>query len=141
MMVLQTVPNQNTVTVHRETLNNNYIAINKTSFANAYKAMSNSSSALALYIWLVGNKDGYKFAFSPQAIQNQLGMARSSCHGAVRKLMDLGYLVQRSSDSNAFDFYEVAPNGEKPVLDFSDGDSPPLPEEEQEKPKEKSFVF
>ena len=89
--------------------------------------MSKAPAALGLYIWLVGNQDKYRFAFSPQAIENQLGMARSSCHGAVKRLVDLGYLVQKE-DSNIYDFYEVTRNDckmeRKPVesemLNFED---------------------
>ena len=102
---LETVPNQHICVVHREPIGKNFISINKYNYTKAYRDMSNSSAALGLYIWLVGNQDKYKFAFSPQAIENQLGMAISSCHGAVKKLIEFGYLVQRE-DSNVYDFYE-----------------------------------
>jgi biotin operon repressor len=69
--------------------------------------MSKTPATLGLYIWLVGNQDKYKFAFSPQAIENQLGMARNSCHGAVKRLEELGYLVPREN-SNVYDFYECS---------------------------------
>ncbi|MBE6667580.1 MAG: MarR family transcriptional regulator [Ruminococcaceae bacterium] len=102
----ETVPNQNVYVVHREPVGNNFIQINKSNYSKAYRDMSKSPAALGLYIWLVGNQDKFKFAFSPQAIENQLGMARSSCHGAIRRLEELGYLVQREN-SNIYDFYEV----------------------------------
>ena len=101
-----TVPHQQICVVHREESGNNFIQINKSNYSKAYRDMSKNSSALALYIWLVGNKNNYKFALSPQAIENQLGMARSSYHGALKKLKELGYLVQREG-SNILDFYEV----------------------------------
>lgn len=102
----ETVPNQRIFVIHREDKGNNFIAINKLNFSKAYRDMSKTPAALGLYIWLVGNQDKYKFAFSPQAVENQLGMARSSCHGAIARLAELGYLVQRE-DSNVWDFYEV----------------------------------
>ena len=102
----ETVPNQRIFVIHRKDKGNNFIAINKLNFSKAYRDMSKTPAALGLYIWLVGNQDKYKFAFSPQAIENQLGMARSSCHGAINRLAELGYLVQRE-DSNVWDFYEV----------------------------------
>ena len=105
---IHTVPNQNTITVHRQEIGKNFISINKTSYSKAYRDMSNSSAALGLYIWLVGNQNGYTFAFSPQAVENKLGMARSSCHGAIKKLEELGYLVQRKDGSNKYDFYEIS---------------------------------
>lgn len=100
-----TVPNQHVYVIHREKTKGSFIQIDKENFSKAYRDMSKSSAALGLYIWLVGNKDNFSFAFSPQAIENQLGMARSSCHGAVKKLEELGYLVQRPN-SNYYDFYE-----------------------------------
>ena len=102
----ETVPNQHIYVVHREPIGNNFISINKYNYTKAYRDMSKTPAALGLYIWLVGNQNNYKFAFSPQAIENQLGMARSSCHSAVKKLEELGYLVQREN-SNVYDFYEV----------------------------------
>ena len=104
---ITTVPNQNVMQIHREPTDKNFIAINKYNFTKAYRDMSNSSAALGLYIWLVGNKDNYRFAFSPQAIENQLGMASTSCRGAFKKLVDLGYIVRRKENSNIYDFYEV----------------------------------
>ena len=100
-----TVPNQHVYVIHREKTKGSFIQIDKENFSKAYRDMSKSSAALGLYIWLVGNKDNFIFAFSPQAIENQLGMARSSCHGAVKKLEELGYLVRRPN-SNYYDFYE-----------------------------------
>ncbi len=89
-------------------MGNNFISLNKENYTKAYRDMSNSSAALALYIWFVGNKDNYSFALSPQAIENQLGMARSSYHGAIKKLVELGYLVKKDENSNRYDFYEVS---------------------------------
>ena len=103
---IATVPNQNIIVIHREPVGKNFIQISKENYSKAYRDMSKNSAALGLYIWLVGNQDKYKFGFSPQAIENQLGMARSSCHGAVKKLVELGYLVPRE-DSNIYDFHEV----------------------------------
>ena len=104
---INTVPHQKVVKVHREPTGKNFISISKENYSKAYRDMSNSSSALALYIWLVGNKDNYTFALSPEAIENQIGMARSSYNGAVKKLIDLGYLVRKDEKSNVYDFYEV----------------------------------
>ena len=105
---MATVPNQKIIHVHREKTNKNFIQLDKYNFTKAYRDMSNTPAALGLYIWLVGNKDGYTFEFSPQSIENQLGMAKTSCQGAFKKLVELGYLVQRNENSNQFDFYEVS---------------------------------
>lgn len=104
---MATVPNQKIFRIHREKTENNFIQLNKYNFTKAYRDMSKTPAALGLYIWLVGNKNNYTFEFSPQAIENQLGMAKASCHGAIKKLIDLGYLVEKNENSNQYDFYEV----------------------------------
>ena len=128
----ETVPNQHIYVVHREPMGNNFISINKYNYTKAYRDMSKTPAALGLYIWLVGNQDGYRFAFSPQAIENQLGMAINSTRGAVKRLEDLGYLVQREN-SNVYDFYECSQKikttdrnrlVESEVLNFKDMPSP-----------------
>lgn len=103
------VPNQYRVKIHREPMpkGSSFIQISKESFAKAYQKMSRAPSALALYIWLVGNQNNYAFEFSPQAVLNQLGMAISTTHGAVKRLKEEGYLVQREEGTTC-DFYEIA---------------------------------
>ena len=140
MSKFDTVPNQKIYLVHREPNGNNFISVSKESFSKAYRDMSKTPSALGLYIWLVGNKDKYQFAFSPQAVENHLGMARSSCHGAIKKLIDLGYLVPRE-DSNICDFYEVSTKKndrkmvESEMIIFDDTPAP------IETPKSKPEIF
>lgn len=110
---IQTTPNQHIVVVHREDTGKQFISINKINFTKAYRDMSKSPAALGLYIWLVGNQDKFRFAFSPQAIENQLGMAQSSCRDAFKKLESLGYLVSRGENSNMYDFHEISVDDKK----------------------------
>lgn len=141
---MTTVPNQHAFIIHREPVGKNFIQISKENYSKAYRDMSKSPAALGLYIWLVGNQNNFRFAFSPQAIENQLGMARSSCHGAVRKLEELGYLVQRE-ESNVYDFHEVTTMEkemnrrivESEMLIFDD--TPITPEAPKAKPGEFTF--
>lgn len=103
------VPNQWRIKIHRAAMEkgSSFIQISKENFAKAYQRMSRTPAAIALYVWLVGNKDGYGFEFSPQALLNQLGMAISTTHGAVKRLKEEGFLVQRG-ETSVYDFYEVA---------------------------------
>ena len=145
---IETVPNQHVFVIHREEKGNNFISINKYNYSKAYRDMSKTPSALGLYLWLVGNQDKYKFAFSPQAIENQLGMAKSSCHGAVKKLEELGYLVQRN-DGNVYDFYELTTKDKKmerklvecEMLNFDDMPSPTEDKESFPIAKKGDFQF
>ncbi len=145
----ETVPNQRILVVHREPIGSNFISINKYSYTKAYRDMSNSSASLGLYIWLVGNQDKYKFALSPQAIENQLGMAASSYHGAIKRLEDLGYLVKREN-SNIYDFYENSQKiktmdrsrlVESEMLNFEDMPSPTEEKENFPIAKKGEFQF
>ena len=145
MAKIKTVPNQRVCVIHREPAGKNFIQISKENYSKAYRDMSSSSAALALYIWLVGNQNNYRVGFSPQDIENNLGMARSSCHGAVNKLIDLGYLVPREN-SNVCDFYEITSKKIDRKMVKSEMiifEEEPSPNEAPEAPKAKpgEFVF
>ena len=101
-------PNQYDIQIHREpTPKRDFIMIGKEMFSKAYDRLGNSAGALALYVWLVGNQNGFKFGFSPQAILNQCGIPLSTTRGAVKRLEAEGYLVKRE-ESATRDFYEIS---------------------------------
>ncbi len=94
--------------------------------------------ALRLYLYLAANANGYTFALSPAAIQEAIGMPRSTYHDQFHVLVSKGYLVQ--TGGNTFAFYEMPhPSaaqhhsnvmsgagqnfGECPITDFSHTDS------------------
>jgi DNA-binding transcriptional regulator PaaX len=79
--------------------------IGKEMFSKAYDSLGNSAGALALYVWLVGNQNGFKFGFSPQAILNQCGIPLSTTRAAIKRLEAEGYLVKRENSATR-DFYE-----------------------------------
>ena len=99
-----TVPNQKTIVVHRTQCDRDFLQIKKSTLFEAYNTLG--STALVLYLYLVGNRDNYKFAFSPSAIHKETGMPESTCRDQFRKLIACKYLVPRSEGSNVFDFYE-----------------------------------
>ena len=101
-------PNQHDVLIHREPLpKSDFITIGKEMFSKAYHRLGNSAGALALYVWLVGNQNGFKFGFSPQAILNQCGIPLSTTRTAVKRLEAEGYLVKRENSATR-DFYEIS---------------------------------
>ena len=101
-------PNQYDVQIHREPIpKRDFILISKEIFSKAYQRLGNSAGALELYVWLVGNQNGFKFGFSPQAILNQCGIPLSTTRGALNRLETEGYLVRRA-ESATRDFYEVS---------------------------------
>lgn len=104
----KTYPHQYKIKINRTpSRGKDFIQIDKTVFAQAYQKMSRAPGALALYVWLVGNKDGYPLDFSPAAVLKQLGMPISTTHGAVARLKKEGFLVKREN-SATHDFFEIA---------------------------------
>ena len=60
--------------------------------------------ALQLYLYLAKNADGYTFALSPQAAENEAGITKTTFHKYINLFIAEGYLVQRGR--NTYDFYE-----------------------------------
>lgn len=129
-------PNQKIVVVHREKPDKDFIQIKKENFAEAYKNLG--ATALVLYLYLVGNKQGYKFALSPSAVQKAIGMPESTCRDQINKLISYGYLVPEKEDSNIYHFYETkqpetAKGQEEPQ-------SEPTEEQEEQPPQPKKYT-
>jgi len=98
-----TVPNQRVVNIHREHAASDFLGIKNENWMAAARDLG--PHATMLYLYLAANRDGYTLALSPAAINNAIGMARSTYHDQFRKLVNKGYLVQASG--NTYDFYEV----------------------------------
>ena len=120
-----TVPNQRTVTVHREPAKTDFLGIKNENWMSAARDLG--AHALKLYLYLASNANNYTLALSPAAVRQAIGMARSTYQDQVENLIAKGYLVQRGA--NSFDFYEVPKprhgNNQTPVsavgLDFENG--------------------
>lgn len=63
-----------------------------------------------LYLYLASNADNFTLALSPAAIRQAIGMPASTYRDQFVKLVDRGYLVQRSEGST-YDFYEIPKRG------------------------------
>ena len=103
-----TVENQRRVLVHRDMpkeKEGNFLLIKKENLYAAYRDLN--ATALCLYLYLAGNKDGFDLAFSPKAIHNEMGLPESTCRDQFRVLENKGYLVRRDEKSNRYDFYEI----------------------------------
>jgi hypothetical protein len=97
---------------HKAKLNNNFTGINTEVLGKASGELK--LCGLKLYLYLAGNKDGYKWTLNPTAYANWLGLdyANASTARAVRKaindgiadLIEKGYLI--AIDSNNFEFME-----------------------------------
>lgn len=97
-----TVPNQRVIKIHREAAKSDFLGIKNENWQAA--ACDLGAHALMLYLYLAANADGYNLALSPAAINQAIGMARSTYHDQFRKLVNKGYLVQ--GQGNSYDFFE-----------------------------------
>ena len=108
-----TVENQRRVLVHRDMpkeKEGNFLLIKKENLYAAYRDLN--ATALCLYLYLAGNKDGFDLAFSPKAIHSEMGLPESTCRDQFKVLVNKGYLVRKNENSNIYDFYEI-PKGKK----------------------------
>lgn len=77
-------------------------------------AMCNlKGETLKLWLYCNKNQDGYQFELSQKALQ-EWGLKKDAYQTAKKKLMELGYLVPASEDSNVLIFYETL--SEKPTM-------------------------
>ena len=98
-----TAPNQKVITIHREPLGGNFLGINNENWKYAARVLG--AHAFLLYIYFASNKDDFKLALSPQAIQKEIGMPPSTFRDQLKKLEAFGFLVP--DKGNLYNFYEV----------------------------------
>ena len=99
-----TSPYQKTVTIHRSPLDKNFLGINNDSWKTAARILTPPS--FLLYIYFASNKDKFTLALSPKAIQQEIGMARSTFYDQINVLESLGYLVKDEEKKSGWHFYE-----------------------------------
>ncbi len=95
-------PNQRTINIHREAAKADFLGIKNINWQSA--AVDLGAHALMLYLYLASNANGYSLSLSPAAIEDAIGMPRSTYHDQFRKLIRKGYLVEASG--NIYDFFE-----------------------------------
>lgn len=105
-----TVPNQKVVHVHRDMPDKNkkegnFLLIKKDNWYAANKDLE--PYGLQLYLYIAGNRDGFDFALSQEAAEQEAGIKKTSYHKYVNLMIEKGYLVPRKENSNIYDFYEV----------------------------------
>ena len=105
----RTVPNQRIIKIHRERASYDFLGIKNENWMQASRTLG--AHALRLYLYLASNRDNYDLAISPSALEAQIGMPRSTYHDQFRKLINFGYLVQRTG--NIYDFYETPQNSSR----------------------------
>lgn len=123
-----TVPNQNTVVIHRDRPQTNFLQIKNENWMEFNKKYG--PFALQLYLYFTKNANNFSFALSQQAALKEIGIKKTSYHKYVDLLIDEGYLVWRNG--NTYDFYETPHEPrKKPVKGSPSGDSDSLPDEQE----------
>lgn len=99
------VPNQNIIIIHKEYPEKDFLQVKNESWKNVLKGTKEDYAALALYLYLASNMNNYRLELSPQAIQNAIGMPRSTYYKKMKILKDNGYIIERQG--NLLEFYET----------------------------------
>ena len=112
----ESYPNQKMVQIHRDmpkqTKDNprTFTAVYTDNIEAAATNLGTKHTAFKMYLYLLSNKDNYKFALSPQDFANKYGVSLKAAKDAVNDLIAAGYLVLR--EKKTFDFYETPHNDE-----------------------------
>lgn len=99
------VPNQNIIIIHKKYPEKDFLQVKNESWKNVLKGTKEDYAALALYLYLASNMNNYRLELSPQAIQNAIGMPRSTYYKKLKILKDNGYIIERQG--NLLEFYET----------------------------------
>lgn len=103
---MATFANQRTVSIHRSVIDKTsrkpFLMAHTDCIYEASRELDGTS--FKVYIYLLSNKDGYTFDFSPTHAANILGISRDSAREAFDKLERKHFIVSRSYGH--YDFYE-----------------------------------
>lgn len=91
------------IKINRQKAQRDFLGIQNDNWMAAARDLG--AHALMLYLYFAANADGYTLALSPAALQEAIGMPRSTYREQFTKLVSKGYLVKTSE--NTFSFYEV----------------------------------
>lgn len=97
-----TYPNQRIVHIHRESAKSNFLGIKNDNWQAASRDLG--PYGLQLYLYLAANANNYSLALSPAALQQDIGLKRSTYRDHFTDLVNKGYLVQGTG--NTWEFYE-----------------------------------
>lgn len=98
-----TYPNQKKVVIHREKFERDFLGISNDNWNAACRDLG--AHAAILYLYFASNADNFNLALSPVAVENAIGMPRSTYYDQLNKLIKKGYIVRRKG--NIYDFYET----------------------------------
>lgn len=98
-----TYPNQRIVKIHRERATKDFLCIKNENWQAASRDLG--AHALRLYLYLASNADGFNLALSQRAVEDAIGMPRSTYYDQFRILENKGYL--KCVGNNRYEFFEI----------------------------------
>ena len=105
-----TVPYQKLVRIHKDNQQKApFLSISVNLLAAVYHDLK-SAPSFFIYIYFCCNKDNYVVEFSPSHIEKKFGFPKSTARDHFNKLIEKGYLVRKSENSNMYDFYSEPPH-------------------------------
>ena len=87
---MSTVPNQKVVIIQKNSYKSDFLQIGIAEWQEASRVLS--PAAFKLYLYLASNASGFKLALSQVAVENAVGISKSSYHRAVKELEEKRYL-------------------------------------------------
>lgn len=126
-MSIITNPNQKIIIVASEKHDskNIYGSISRKAESIAARLLNDGTASFMLYVHFALNQDEHRFALSPKALHEELGISEKQYRRAIAKLEKAEYLVRSKSDSNIYTFYELPPQYQNGVsLDLQDETHP-----------------
>lgn len=94
------VANQKSVLIKKEKYQQNFLQIGIDEWKTAFKIMA--PNTFGLYLYLSGNANEFRLELSFQAVNNELGMSRSSYDRAIRELKEKGYMNRIQGNMYSF---------------------------------------
>lgn len=87
---MSTVPNQKVVVIQKNSYKSDFLQIGISEWQEASKVLS--PAAFKLYLYLASNASGFRLALSQVAVENAIGISKSTYHRAVKELEEKRYL-------------------------------------------------
>ena len=94
-----------------------FLTVKTKNLFDAYQILREKHrGATPLILWLrfAANRNGYEFALSPRALEQEIGIPESTCRDSIKALIEDGSLVPFREGSNIYNFYELPPASETP---------------------------
>lgn len=107
---------------------NLYATINLAAMDKA--AQNLKPNSFKLWIYFSKNQDGYEFALSSKAVERDFGIKKDAYDGAIKELLDKGYLAKQSdTDKEDYYFYEIPRCSKNPQGIIGKNNNEPNPKE------------